>query len=47
MNQQQRKERWEKKPGMLLTELQHVMKHQKASGRQRVCYGLFCFAIYS
>jgi len=31
---------------MLLTELL-VMKHQKASGRQRVCYGLFCVAVFS
>jgi hypothetical protein len=30
LNQQQRKERWERKPGMLVMERKHDMKHQKS-----------------
>jgi hypothetical protein len=47
LNQQQRKGWWERKPGMLVTEWKHDMKHLKAPGRQLICYGLFSAALYS
>ena len=37
----------ERKPGKLLTGWRHEMKHQVAAGRQRICYGLLCDALYS
>ena len=36
MNQQQRKEWWERKPGLLVTEWRQDIKHQKAPCRQRM-----------
>jgi len=31
---------------MLVLEWRHDMKHQKAPGRQLICYGLFCAVLY-
>ena len=36
LNQQQRKEWWERKPGMLVTEWGQDMKHLNAPGWQRI-----------
>jgi len=46
LNQQQRKEWWERKPGMLVTEWRHDMKHQNSPSRQGICCRIFCAALY-
>jgi len=46
LNQQQ-KDWWERKPGILVTGWGLDMKHQKAPGRKRIWYSLFRVALYS